>query len=101
MNPDRVSQVGFLLGGLVAGVAGFAVGPLVSTSVTVGLSYSIKGFVALAAGGFGKMRAGMVARARGPLWSDGAGELRQIASAGPVSGESPDRSSIGADSFER
>jgi branched-chain amino acid transport system permease protein len=61
VNPNRVSQVGFLLGGLVAGVAGFAVGPLVSTSVSVGLSYSIKGFVALAAGGFGKMRAGMVA----------------------------------------
>jgi branched-chain amino acid transport system permease protein len=60
-NPNRVSQFGFLLGGVIAGVAGFAVGPLVSTSVTVGLNYSIKGFVAIAIGGFGRLRAGMVA----------------------------------------
>jgi branched-chain amino acid transport system permease protein len=61
VNPNRISRYGFLLGGVVAGVAGFAVGPLVSTSVTVGLTYSIKGFVALAAGGFGRLRAGVVA----------------------------------------
>jgi branched-chain amino acid transport system permease protein len=61
VNPNRISQYGFLLGGVVAGVAGFAVGPLVSTSIAVGLNYSIKGFVALAVGGFGRMRAGVVA----------------------------------------
>ncbi|MDT7654933.1 MAG: branched-chain amino acid transport system permease protein [Pseudonocardiales bacterium] len=61
VNPIRIGQMGFLLGGVVAGVAGFAVAPLVSTSISVGLSYSVKGFVALAVGGFGNLRAGVIA----------------------------------------
>ncbi|HEX3955224.1 MAG TPA: branched-chain amino acid ABC transporter permease [Trebonia sp.] len=61
VNPIRIGQMGFLLGGIVAGVAGFAVAPLVSTSISVGLNYSVKGFVALAVGGFGNLRAGMLA----------------------------------------
>jgi branched-chain amino acid transport system permease protein len=61
VNPVRIGQMGFLLGGLIAGVAGFAVAPLVSTSISVGLSYSVKGFVALAVGGFGNLRAGVIA----------------------------------------
>jgi branched-chain amino acid transport system permease protein len=60
VNPIRIGQMGFLLGGVVAGVAGFAVAPLVSTSISVGLSYSVKGFVALAVGGFGNLRAGVI-----------------------------------------
>lgn len=61
VNPIRIGQMGFLLGGVVAGVAGFAVAPLVSTSISVGLNYSVKGFVALAIGGFGNLRAGVLA----------------------------------------
>ena len=61
VNPIRIGQMGFLLGGVIAAVAGFTVAPLVSTSIAVGLSYSVKGFVALAVGGFGNLRAGVVA----------------------------------------
>jgi branched-chain amino acid transport system permease protein len=61
VNPVRIGQMGFLLGGVIAGVAGFAVAPLVSTSISVGLNYAVKGFVALAVGGFGNLRAGVAA----------------------------------------
>jgi branched-chain amino acid transport system permease protein len=56
ISPDRVGAFAFALGGLVAGVAGFVVAPIVFSNVTIGLSYSLKGFLALAIGGFGSIR---------------------------------------------
>jgi branched-chain amino acid transport system permease protein len=60
VEPNRVSLVAFALGGLVAGLAGFVVAPVVFADVTIGLTYSIKGFVALAIGGFGSIRGAVV-----------------------------------------
>ena len=61
VDPNRMSRIGFALGGIVAAFGGFMVAPLVGADPTVGLGYSLKGFVALAIGGFGNIRAGMVA----------------------------------------
>ncbi|SFP69761.1 branched-chain amino acid ABC transporter permease [Amycolatopsis rubida] len=56
ISPARVSRLAFLLGGFAAAVTGFVLAPIVFSDVTLGLSYSIKGFVALAIGGFGSIR---------------------------------------------
>ncbi|MBO9522351.1 MAG: branched-chain amino acid ABC transporter permease [Nocardioidaceae bacterium] len=52
----RMSRIAFLLGGVIAGLAAFVIAPVVYADVSLGLSYSIKGFVALAVGGFGSTR---------------------------------------------
>jgi branched-chain amino acid transport system permease protein len=56
ISPARVSRLAFLLGGLTAAITGFIIAPIVFADVTIGLTYSIKGFVALAIGGFGSIR---------------------------------------------
>ncbi len=61
IDPNRMSTIGFGLGGIIAAVGGFMVAPLVGSDPTIGLAYSLKGFVALAIGGFGNIRAGIVA----------------------------------------
>jgi branched-chain amino acid transport system permease protein len=55
VNPVRMSQLGFLLGGIVSGVAGIAIAPLTFSDPTIGLSLALKGFLALALGGFGNL----------------------------------------------
>jgi branched-chain amino acid transport system permease protein len=60
IDPRRVSVLAFLIGGLLAGVGGFVVAPIVYADVTIGLTYSIKGFIALAIGGFGSIRGGII-----------------------------------------
>jgi branched-chain amino acid transport system permease protein len=52
----RISRLAFALAGLVTALAAFAVAPIVSADVSVGLTYGLKGFIALAAGGFGSLR---------------------------------------------
>jgi len=52
----RMSRIAFLLGGAIAGLAAYVIAPVVYADVSLGLSYSIKGFVALAVGGFGSTR---------------------------------------------
>ncbi len=52
----RISRLAFLIAGLVTALAAFVVAPIVSADVTVGLTYGLKGFIALAAGGFGSLR---------------------------------------------
>jgi branched-chain amino acid transport system permease protein len=52
----RISRLAFLIAGLVTALAAFVVAPIVSADVTVGLTYGLKGFIALAIGGFGSLR---------------------------------------------
>ncbi len=56
IDATRISQYAFIIAGLVTGIAAFVVAPIVSADVTVGLTYTLKGFIALAAGGFGSLR---------------------------------------------
>jgi branched-chain amino acid transport system permease protein len=60
INPDRVSRYAFALAGLVAGITGILIAPITYSDPTVGLSYTLKGFVALAIGGFGSIRGAIV-----------------------------------------
>ena len=52
----RISRLAFIIAGLVTALAAFVVAPIVSANVSVGLVYGLKGFIALAAGGFGSLR---------------------------------------------
>jgi branched-chain amino acid transport system permease protein len=52
----RISRLAFIIAGLVTALAAFVVAPIVSADVTVGLVYGLKGFIALAIGGFGSLR---------------------------------------------
>ena len=52
----KVGRDAFIIAGVVTGLAAFVVAPIVGADVTVGLAYSLKGFVALAIGGFGSMK---------------------------------------------
>lgn len=52
----RISRLAFIIAGLVTALAAFVVAPIVSADVSVGLTYGLKGFIALAAGGFGSLR---------------------------------------------
>ena len=52
----RISRLAFIIAGVVTGLAAFVVAPIVSADVSVGLTYGLKGFIALAAGGFGSLR---------------------------------------------
>jgi len=56
INPITVSRGAFALGGLVAGYAGFAIAPITFSDPTIGLAFTLKGFLALAIGGFGSIR---------------------------------------------
>jgi branched-chain amino acid transport system permease protein len=60
IDVTRVSRLSFLIAGLVAAIGGIVVGPIVFADATVGLNYSIKGFIALALGGFGSMRGAVI-----------------------------------------
>jgi branched-chain amino acid transport system permease protein len=60
IEPRRVSMLAFAIGGLLAGIGGYVVAPIVYADVTIGLAYSIKGFIALAIGGFGSIRGAIV-----------------------------------------
>jgi branched-chain amino acid transport system permease protein len=52
----QISRLAFAIAGLVTALAAFVVAPIVSADVSVGLTYGLKGFIALAAGGFGSLR---------------------------------------------
>jgi branched-chain amino acid transport system permease protein len=56
ISTDRVGVYAFGLGGAVAALAGFVIAPIVFSNVTIGLTYGLKGFLALAIGGFGSIR---------------------------------------------
>jgi len=52
----RISRLAFVIAGVVTALAAFVVAPIVSADVSVGLTYGLKGFIALAVGGFGSLR---------------------------------------------
>lgn len=52
----RISRLAFVIAGVVTALAAFVVAPIVSANVGVGLTYGLKGFIALAIGGFGSLR---------------------------------------------
>ena len=56
INPARMSASAFALGGLLAAVAGLVIAPITFSDPSVGLNYTLKGFLALAIGGFGSIR---------------------------------------------
>lgn len=56
IDPRRVGAMAFAIGGIIAGVAGFVIAPIVFSDVTIGLNYALKGFLAIAIGGFGSIR---------------------------------------------
>jgi branched-chain amino acid transport system permease protein len=61
IDPDRMSLLAFVMAGVAAAVAGFVLAPIVGSDNTIGLTYSVKGFLALAIGGFGSFRGAIVA----------------------------------------
>lgn len=56
INPARMSASAFALGGVLAAVAGLVIAPITFSDPSVGLNYTLKGFLALAIGGFGSIR---------------------------------------------
>ncbi len=60
IEPVRMSVLAFAIGGLIGGVGGFVIAPVVFANVSIGLTYSLKGFIALAIGGFGSIRGAVV-----------------------------------------
>jgi branched-chain amino acid transport system permease protein len=60
ISPILISRLAFLLGGVVAAIGGFVIAPVVFANVSIGLSYSLKGFIALAVGGFGSIRGALI-----------------------------------------
>jgi branched-chain amino acid transport system permease protein len=56
IDAQRISMLAFIIAGVVTALAAFVVAPIVSANVGVGLTYGLKGFIALAAGGFGSLR---------------------------------------------
>lgn len=69
ITPGRMSVLAFALGGLVAAIGGFVIAPIVYANVSVGLTYSLEGFIALAIGGFGSIRGAVIG-----AWSLGVAE---------------------------
>jgi branched-chain amino acid transport system permease protein len=60
IDVKRVSQLAFLIAGVTAAIGGYVVAPSVYSDPSVGQNYAIKGFIALALGGFGSMRGAIV-----------------------------------------
>lgn len=56
IEPTRISSTAFMLGGVVAGIGAFAIAPVAGSNISLGLTYSLAGFIALAVGGFGSLR---------------------------------------------
>ena len=56
----RMSVVAFALAGAVAGVTGVVMAPLTFSDPSVGLTYTLTGFLALAVGGFGSFKGSVV-----------------------------------------
>jgi branched-chain amino acid transport system permease protein len=60
INPITISRTAFLMAGVIAGVAGFCIAPITLSDPMVGISFTLKGFLALAIGGFGSIRGAVV-----------------------------------------
>jgi branched-subunit amino acid ABC-type transport system permease component len=60
INPAVMSRTAFIMAGVLAGVAGFVIAPITFSNPALGLSFTLKGFLALAIGGFGSIRGAVV-----------------------------------------
>jgi branched-chain amino acid transport system permease protein len=60
IDPAVMSRTAFVMSGMLAGVAGFVIAPITFSNPAVGLNFTLKGFLALAIGGFGSMRGAVV-----------------------------------------
>jgi branched-chain amino acid transport system permease protein len=60
VNAASMSQLSFIMAGVLAGIAGFVIAPIVFSDPTVGINFTLKGFVALAIGGFGSLRGAVI-----------------------------------------
>jgi branched-subunit amino acid ABC-type transport system permease component len=60
INPVSMSRTAFIMAGLVAAIAGFVIAPITFSDPNIGLSFTLKGFLALAIGGFGSIRGAVV-----------------------------------------
>jgi branched-chain amino acid transport system permease protein len=49
-------SLAFFLGGVISGIGGAAVGPITAANVNLGFEFGLKGFVAVAIGGFGSAK---------------------------------------------
>jgi branched-chain amino acid transport system permease protein len=56
IDPRRISQIAFVIAGVVTALAAYVVAPITSADVGLGLTYGLYGFIALAVGGFGSLR---------------------------------------------
>jgi branched-chain amino acid transport system permease protein len=56
VNPAAMSRTAFIMAGMLAGIAGFVIAPITFSNPAVGLNFTLKGFLALAIGGFGSIR---------------------------------------------
>ncbi|MGY1550524.1 branched-chain amino acid ABC transporter permease [Microbacterium sp. A588] len=56
ISPQRITRTAFIIAGIVTGLGAFVLAPIVSADITVGLIYALKGFVAMAIGGFGSLK---------------------------------------------
>ena len=55
LGPFAVAVVAFALGGAIAGVGGFAAGPITQASVNLGFTVTLQGFIAATIGGIPKI----------------------------------------------
>jgi branched-chain amino acid transport system permease protein len=60
IEPGMISLAAFALGGVVAAIGAFSVAPIVLSDPSIGLNYTLKGFLALAIGGFGSVRGAII-----------------------------------------
>jgi branched-subunit amino acid ABC-type transport system permease component len=60
INPISVSRTAFIMAGLLGAIAGFVIAPITFSDPTIGLNFTLKGFLALAIGGFGSIRGAVV-----------------------------------------
>jgi branched-chain amino acid transport system permease protein len=60
IRPRVVSLLALGISGVLGGLSGYVIAPIVGSDTTVGLTYALSGFIALAIGGFGSIRGAFV-----------------------------------------
>lgn len=60
IRPLAISRLAFIVSGLLAGLGGFLIAPVLYASITLGPLMLIKGFMAAAVGGVGNTRGGLI-----------------------------------------
>jgi branched-chain amino acid transport system permease protein len=60
LSPVRMSVIAFAIAGAVAGITGVVMAPLTLSDPSVGLTYTLTGFLGLAVGGFGSFKGAVV-----------------------------------------